>query len=106
MQLTHIQLLNKRQVVLPSLLGLAAHAHHTIHADERIGHSLADMRHPLGEQLAVVVPMHYLQHLIIARLQGDMEMRRKMLAVRHKVNHLIRQQVRLTRGDTKTVRIG
>ena len=51
------------------------------------------MRHALGKQFAGIAATHDLQHGVAAALQGDMEMRGKMLTGCHKINDLVGEEV-------------
>ena len=103
MQLAHIQGLDKRQVIVPTPLGLTSYTHHTIHTNKRMRHHAANMLYPLGKELTCITSLHNLKYLITTRLQWDMEVRREVARLGNKLDYLIRQQIGFAGGDTYAV---
>ena len=103
MQLAHRQRFDEVHIFAPALLGLSAHADHTVHADKSMRHDRFDMGYALGKQFTGLTASHDFEDGVTAALQRDMKMRGEMTAVRHKVDNLIAQQVRLAAGDANAV---
>ena len=102
MQLRHIQAVNKLASLLEIGIRLASCAHDHIHANKGMRHGCFDGLDLVAEECRIISATHQLQHRVAATLQRDMKMRCEPTAMRHEVNGLIRQQVRLDRRDTIT----
>ena len=100
MQLAHRQGLDEGLIILPVLSRLTPYADHAIDTDESVRHDGLYMVHPLGEELPRVTSSHDLQHLVTAALQGNVKMRREMLAGGYKIDDLVGKQVRFAATDS------
>ena len=78
-QVGNVQFVQEVVRVQKVRFGLARKAHNHIHADAAAGHQRFYPSHALRVQLAHVAAAHEPQYLVAARLQRNVEVRRKSL---------------------------
>ena len=66
----------------------ASHARNDIDTDESIGDQLVDEPKSLGKERRVVVPPHQAQHMVGARLEGDVEVRHELCRLSDELDNL------------------
>ena len=102
-QLRDVEAVDKAGRLFEAFVGLAAHAHDEVYADEGVGHYPLDVLDASGEEPGVVAAAHEVQHFIAARLQGYVEVGREMFRCGDEVDDFVGQQVGLYRGDAVPV---
>ena len=99
MELCHGQAVEKFVAVLEILRSLAAAAHHHVDTDEGVGHEFLDEMDLMGEDITGVATVHELEHLVIATLQRDMEVRHEGTRVGTVLDELVVDEVGFQRTD-------
>jgi hypothetical protein len=103
MELRHRKRIEKLIAVLEIFGAFAAATHHDINADEGVGHLLLDEIDFVGKDVAGVAPVHQTQHLVVAALQGNVEMGHEGAAVGAVVDEGVVDEVGLERTDAEAL---
>ena len=99
MQLGNIEAAEEVVRLAEVLVRFTASTHNDVDADEGMGHDVLDALDLLAEERRVVAATHEAQHLVAARLKGDMEVGHERPRTGHEGNDVVGEQVGLERRD-------
>ena len=101
MQIRNRQFIQEMIGFQKQLIGFTGKAHNDIHSYTGIGHVLANGCHSIHINLTQIAAFHFFQNHVTTRLEGNVKMRHKSLALRYKRDGFVAQQIGLDRRNAQ-----